>query len=325
VADAVVGLAERFTVLRLCALACLIVIGGTAPASAATATTLAGYSRGTPISAYRDAAVWSAYDDATERYTLTLKHGDTIRALPLLPREDEFDATVGRGAGGRVLVAYADCPTGGRCGVYGFDPERNVSSLLHASTRRGLLPQSPSVWGNRVVWVEARGERARRTVFAARTHGGRAEVLRRFAAGRSVRATALMGDALALDVGPTLHADGQIQVQRLDGTRRRVVGHTRSGESGQTFVGLSFVGRSLYWTRICRGDPCAGVAFRYRDGRFAHARVPRNLAGFAMASSGAYWVTTLLGICDPFQTGAQCQVQHAPLRFDPGRDPGDGP
>src|SRR5687767_3211593 len=77
----------------LCALACLIVIGGTAPASAAT-TTLAGYSRATPISAYGDAAVWSAYDDATERYTLTLKHGDTIRALPLPPREDEFDATV---------------------------------------------------------------------------------------------------------------------------------------------------------------------------------------------------------------------------------------
>lgn len=94
-------------------------------------------------SAYRDAAVWSAYDDATKRYTLTLKHGDAIRALPLPPREDEFDATVGRGAGGRVMVAYGDCPTGGRCGVYGFDPERNVSELLHASTRRGVLPESP--------------------------------------------------------------------------------------------------------------------------------------------------------------------------------------
>ena len=132
-----------------------------------------------------------------------------------------------------------------------------------------------------------------------------------------------MGDVLALDV--MLRGIEQIQLQRLDGTRRRVVGHTRTGENGQTIVGLSFVGRSLYWTRICKGDPCAGVAFRHRDGRFAHARVPRSLTGFAMTSSGAYWVTDQSGICDAFQTGAQCEVQQAPLRFRSGRDPGDGP
>jgi hypothetical protein len=307
-----------------CALGCLVALAGAAPASAATATTLAGYSRATPVSAYRDAAVWSAYDDATERYTLTLKHGDTIRGLPLPSRENEFDATVGRGAGGRVLVAYADCPTGGRCGVYGFDPERNVSSLLHASARRGVLPESPSVWGNRVVWVEARGERKPPTVFAARTPGGRPRVIRRFA-GRFVGATALMGDVLALRLG-LMDGNEQIQVQRLDGTRRRVVGHTRDGENDQRFAGLSFVGRSLYWARLCAGDPCHGVAFRYRDGRFAHARLPRFLVGFAMASSGAYWVTGYFGAyCDVLDADAQCQVQHAALRFQPGRDPGDGP
>ena len=307
-----------------CALACLVAFVGAAPASAATPTTLAGYSRATPVSAYGDAAVWSAYDDATERYSLTLKHGDAIRALPLPSRANEFDATVGRGAGGRVLVAYADCPTGGRCGVYGFDPERNASRLLHASTRRRVLPESPSVWGNRVVWVESGGEGGRRTVFAARTPGGRPKVIRRLAAGRSVDATALMGDLLALSIGQ--YHPAQIQVQRLDGTRRRVVGHTRSGENGQTFVGLSFVGRALYWMRICAGDPCAGVAFRYRDGRFAHARLARRLVGFAMASSGAYWVTGWWGaFCDVLEAGAQCQVQHAALRFEPGRDPGDGP
>ena len=132
-----------------------------------------------------------------------------------------------------------------------------------------------------------------------------------------------MGDVLALGVG--WYDPAQIQVQRLDGTRRRIVGHTRSGENGQTFVGLSFVGRR------CTGRAYAGATrapasrFATADGRFAHARVPRFLAGFAMASSGAYWVTDQSGICDAFQTGAQCQVQHAPLPFQPGRDPGDGP
>jgi hypothetical protein len=306
-----------------CALACLVAIVGAAPASAATTTTLAGYSRPTPISAYRDAAVWSAYDEASRRYMLTLKLGTTIRGLPVPAREHQFDATVGPGAGGRPLVAYGDCPPGGRCGVYGFDPMRNAGYLLHASTRRGALPASPSVWRNRVVWVEARGERGR-TVFTARTPGGRPKVLRRFA-GRSVRATALRDDVLALDVGPTLRADEQIQVQRLDGTRRRVVGHTNLGESGQSLVGLSFVGRSLFWTRICTGDPCDGIAFRYRDGRFAHARIPGDLAGFAMASSGAYWVTEQFGECDVLERGRQCQVQHTTLRFQPGRNPYDGP
>uniref|UniRef100_UPI00397C0E13 hypothetical protein n=1 Tax=Salmonella sp. SAL4433 TaxID=3159888 RepID=UPI00397C0E13 len=89
--------------------------------------------------------------------------------------------------------------------VYGFDPERNATSLQHASTRRGVLPESPSVLGNRVVWVEARGEPARRTVFAARTAAGRPKILRRFAAGRFVGETALMGEVLALDIGPTLY------------------------------------------------------------------------------------------------------------------------
>ena len=304
-----------------CVLGCLVALAGAAPASASTATTLAGYSRGTPVSAYRDAAVWSAFDDATERYTLTLKHGDTIRALPLPSRVNTFDATVGRGAGGRVLVAYADCPTGGRCGVYGFDPERNSSTLLHASTRRGVLPESPSVWGARVVWVEARGAL---TVYAARTPGGRPRVIRRFA-GRFVGATALMGDVLALGLG-LMDGKEQVQVQRLDGTRRRIVGHTRDGENDQRLVGLSFVGRSLYWSRLCAGDPCHGVAFRYRGGRFAHARLPSSLVGFAMASSGAYWVTGYFGAyCDVLDADAQCQIQHAALQFQPGRDPGDGP
>jgi hypothetical protein len=301
-----------------------VVLAGAAPPSGATTTTLAGYSRPTPVSAYGGAAVWSAFDDVSRKYTLTLKLGNTIRALPLPPREHEFDATVGRGAGGRPLVAYADCPPGGRCGVYGFDSERNASMLLHASTRRGVLPASPSVWGNRVVWIESGGERGRRTVFAARTPGGRPKVIRRLAAGRFVGATALRGNRLALSVGQSHPA--QIEVQRLDRTRRRVVGHTRSGENGQTFIGLSFVGRALYWMRICAGDPCAGVAFRYRDGRFAHARLARRLVGFAMASSGAYWVTGWWGaFCDVLETGAQCQVQHSALRFEPGRDPGDGP
>ena len=306
-----------------CGLGCLVALAGAAPASAQTTTTLAGYSRATPVSAHGDTAVWSAYDDAIGRYTLTLKHGDTIRALPLPSREEEFDATVGRGAGGRVLVAYADCPAGARCGVYGFDPERKVSRLLHASTRRGVLPESPSVWGRRVVWVEARGERKPPTVFAARTPGGRPRVIGR--AGRFVGATALRGDVLALDLG-LMDGNEQIQVQRLDGTRRRVVGHTRDGENDQRFVGLSFVGRSLYWTRICAGDPCRGTAFRYRDGRFAHARLPRFLVGFAMASSGAYWVTGYLSAyCDVLDADAQCLVQQPALTFEPGRDPGDGP
>ena len=93
-----------------CALACLVALAGAAPASAATATTLAGYSRATPISATATRRSGARTTTRPSEYTLTLKLGDTIRALPLPPREHEFDATVGRGAGGRLLVAYARLP-----------------------------------------------------------------------------------------------------------------------------------------------------------------------------------------------------------------------
>jgi hypothetical protein len=309
--------------MLLCAAGALAALA--APASAATK--LAGYAMPTGIGAYRDTVAWSAYDEATRRYALTVWEGGAPRALPVPPRKDEFDATVGRDADGRPIVVYGDCPAGGSCGVYGFDPQRNEARLLAASARRDVRPHAPSLWRSRVVWVEERARR-RHTVYVARAAGGGApKVVRRFN-GREVWATALLGRELALDVGPTERLEEQIQVQRLDGARRHVVGHTSTGEGGQTFVGLSFKGASLYWTRVCQGDPCArGTAFRYRHGRYAHATVPGDLAGFAVASSGTYWVTERFGYCGvPGEgEGETCDVEQASLRFRPGRDRHDGP
>jgi hypothetical protein len=310
----------------MCLVAALGALAVASAPAAAKPVKLASYAMPSAVSAYRDVAAWNAYDPATKRYTLTVRRAGTIAAVDFAPRKRPFDVAVGRGPDGAPLVVLAACPAG-HCGVYAVRPTDAQTHMLAASSP-GATPQSPSVWGRRVAWVEARRKPDRYAVYTASNPGER-RLVRRFPAQQYVGATALLGNELALDVGPRTDSDDErIVVQRLDGARRHTVGHTSIGEGGQTFVGLSFSGRSLYWARVCQGDTSGcptGIAYRYRDGAYAHAPVPSDLAGFAMTPSGAYWMTEQFGDCDAAGRGSTCDLEYGVPAFKPGHEAHDGP
>lgn len=302
--------------------AALTVAAAVVASPASAQTKLASFKQATPVGAYRDTIAFSAYDPASKTYTLNVRQGSgPIRSVPVAPRTDgPFDANVGRGPSGQPLVIYSACPAR-RCGIYGLDPQTNRTRLLaHRASRKGK-PFAVSVSGTRVAWAEGPG------IYAARV-GGTPRLVKPLKGRTQVGGTALLGHELALDVRPSGSDTEQIQVQTLGGKRRHVVGHTTTGEGGQSLVGLSFSGNALYWSRVCVEDPSGcghGIAYQYRNGHYAHARVPVDLAGFAMATSGAYWVTENSGECfDNEGADATCDLEQASLSFVPGHDPFDG-
>jgi hypothetical protein len=300
--------------------ACVMtLIAGAAAADAAT--TLATYTRSSAVSAYRDVVAWSAYDPVTRRFSLTVREDDTNRVLSVAPRKREFDAGVSRGPGGRPLIVFVRCDRG--CGIYGFDPRRDRERLL---VRRRASVRAPALWGRRLAWIE-RGEVVRSATIGGRLRTVPVPVSRRGA----VTDLALRAERLAVatwsPAGGSTGGREQAWLQRLDGSRRRLVDRFTSGEGGQTIVGLSFDGHALHYVKSCLGDPSGcgrRSAFRYRHGRHATADVPSTLAGFAVTGTTAYWMTTGVGgdCPDLASDGGEqptCLLRRARLRFVPAR------
>ena len=91
--------------------------------------------------------------------------------------------------------------------------------------------------------------------------------------------------------GPVCH-NGRIQLDSLAG-RSRLIANTTCGLDGQSFIGVSFDSRNLYFARFCQASPvsCAAGrfgAFRYslKAARYSIARFGLRLTGFSYDTGG---------------------------------------
>jgi hypothetical protein len=124
-------------------------------------TSIATVVRATGVSAYNGQLVWSTYDPATGKYSLTRWADGETSTVPVPPRAVPFDVDLGPGPTGATLATYSRCKVepsrvgpddlpyyqlGRSCDIFAFDfaagREYRVGG---ASTRRGS-EYLPTVW-----------------------------------------------------------------------------------------------------------------------------------------------------------------------------------
>jgi hypothetical protein len=261
-------------------------------------------SQPTPIRAYRDQAVFSTAPAGSKTFTLQLAGPAGVKPLAAEDRAP-LQADISRGPDGKPAIVVAQTRA-----IYTLDPQTGSRRRIHTTHD---VARSPVIWGDRIAWIEGRdrvysavlGQKAKRVPTPRGT----------------ISEIDLLGGRLALSLnsGSSL-GDAQVWLQRLDGSRRRLVRKVSSGEADRSFVGLSFDGGALYFAQVCSGDPSGcpghGIAYRYASGKPATASVPLDLGGFAQAAGASYWVTQNYGSCvDAKGEDAPCVIDRAQLEF----------
>jgi hypothetical protein len=154
--------------------------------AAPSATVLDTVTRATPVAAYGGLAVWSAYDPATNRYTLRAFRDGQATTLPVAARRAPFDADVGPGAGGRPVVVYSRCrsdairiePFDGLpewseargCDVHRLDPVSGSDRVLKAASSKVRSEFLPAIWGSRLAYFAVAEPRHGRRGLVARLY-----------------------------------------------------------------------------------------------------------------------------------------------------------
>jgi hypothetical protein len=275
--------------------------------------------RPSPISGWRNVAVWSAFDDAVGAYRLMIADGDAVGPLPVEPSPVPFDADVGPDSSGDPAIVYSRCryapsPPEERsiaaCDlfIFGLRDDRGERPISNANSAGSEF--NPTLWRGEVAWVRTYegnpdepfvytrqlvAPRERRSERASGVPHKPTGVVR-------VEELELYGRNLALDAtsNPNDSGGGTANELRLfdlhDDTSRRVA-RVEGALSGRDYVGVSMDAGRVAWHLTCRGDPAGcvdeGGAFRHRISTDDVERVrdATELAGFAWTLGGSYRVT----------------------------------
>ena len=145
---------------------------GAQPARAAWPEVLASEVRLTGVTTYDGRVVWSSFDPASGRYFLMSWSEGRSERLPVRPRAVPFDADLGPGPDGSVNVVYSRCAQeppgadrsellppyarGERCRLwrYSFAARQERRIRRTANVASEFLP---SIWGDRVAFVDRTG------------------------------------------------------------------------------------------------------------------------------------------------------------------------
>lgn len=295
---------------------------GSPPPPSLEPATLAQLARPSPISAWRDIAVWSAYDDSVGAYRLMVADGDAVGPLPVEPSPVPFDADVGPNSAGDPAVVYSRC---------GGMPEAALSPPPEPSTDRATLDCdlfilslrgdrgerpirnansagsefNPTLWRGDVAWARTYAGSAGEPVVYTRPlvapHGRRSQRTPGLPEGTEgdvrVQDLELYGRRLAVD---SIHGDvdglhvNELRLADLRDRSSRRVARATGGLGGRDYVGVSLDAGRLAWYLTIGGDPVtAGGAFRHRisTGNVERVRDVTELAGFAWTLGGSYRVT----------------------------------
>jgi hypothetical protein len=324
-----------------------------APATANADRVLTVVERPTPIRAWGGVGAFSVYDSIAGVYRLAIAGPAGPPALAAVaPRTVPFDADVGPDLAMRATIVYSRCErerTRLDCDIYRYSVEDGVESKIAGTDSDAASEFAPSIWRGQVAFVrsiDARPTAAQR-IYVRSLAAPRARPSRRLSliapdkrcaaraiCGAAVEEIELYGKRLAANVtygtGPFGGICGlkEIQVQTI-GRRARRLASQICGLSGQSYVGPSFVGGSLYWARYCGGDPAGCTpsnagAYRYglRTRAYALAGFERDLSGFSYLGKGqALEVRVTVngsGACGnpPIDAAGDCEIARVDgLRF----------
>jgi hypothetical protein len=270
-----------------------VVLGsGIQTASASAEIPIATTKQPTSIRSWAGVAAFSLYDEASNTYRLAVsRHQGPPELVAVAPQGVAFDLDVGPDRAGSPAIVYSRCATTGLrprgCDLFLFSLTTGNESKLAAASSSHASEYAPTIWGSRIAWARV-SDTARRPIPRIYTRSLRAppsRPARRLPGipsrlcgkdGCVVNELDLRRRRLAVNggyPGPVCN-NGQIRLDTLGGRSTRIA-NTTCGLNGQSFVGVSFDTRNLYFARFCVADPACGRtgAFRYslRNGRYSLA------------------------------------------------------
>jgi hypothetical protein len=323
--------------LSLLALAALV-----PGAAQARDTTVATVERPSEVRELDGIVVYSAFDPAIDAYRLTVRDAEGVRALPVAPSAEPFEADIGTNSSGDPQVVFSvdvGPVAGGQAGgrdlfVMALDegaarPVRNantdqdeVSPTIDdgriAFTRvypqdEGTGDDKPIVYTKRLV---APRERPSTRLSGVPTSRGGSTTQERVVLELELEAGRL-GQVVRFTCGSVECSDFTYEVRQVELEERssRRVATLRAGINGQFFVGLSFAEGYLAWYETSNlGNGSAG-AYRYRPGRaYRFAEGPPFLSGFAWTGEGTWQARASYGqLQDDCDDGRTTTVEQCTL------------
>ncbi len=293
-----------------------------APATAHADEIVADLPRDTPISAYGGLVAWSGYDEATTRYRLVIRRGDTNAVQPIAGSPQAFDVSLGPDRRGRVVALYTRCRTPAstrkratRCDIYRYDVRSQREHKLRSVSSPTFDEAHPAQWRDRLTFVR----RARTYVKDGYDHTpdphskskqrvrldcdipyvktlSSRRASRRLDRGQCGVTTAMtiLGARIVQvsdeDQGGA-GSEAQVRLLRAGGGRARLLAREGGGEGGYSpYASPSLSATAVFLTRTGNRQPMNFVRINLRSGRRSEVDPHLPLGGsVARDEHGTFW------------------------------------
>jgi hypothetical protein len=122
-------------------------------APAAADQPIAEIGRESPVAAYGGWEAWSAFDEASGGYALTLRDPQgAVKAASLAPSDQSWDVSLGPDARGQVVAVYRSCGPDG-CGVRRLNVATGRDQALRSVSSPSYDEATPAIWRSTVVFT----------------------------------------------------------------------------------------------------------------------------------------------------------------------------
>jgi hypothetical protein len=294
-----------------------------APASADQA--IAEIGRESPVAAYSGWQAWSSFDEASNRYTLTLRDpSGAVKSAPLAPSTTPWDVSLGPDAAGNVVAVYRSCGADG-CDVRRLNVATGRDQALRSVSSPRYDEATPAIWRSTVVFTRRIGRCDVPYVKDLRSSKPSRRLLKSRCLTTPAGQAAIRGSRIVISSTDLSHADSndaglKISELRLYSSRAsgsEVIDRATFGEESNLFGQVALDARFAYTLHYGVHPAAAFVRVPLAGGAPQEVRTFREVTGaFAKPSANGSLYVERQGFeeeagCDGF-TDLPCRVVYAP-------------
>jgi hypothetical protein len=304
------------------ALAALAVIPA---APAAADQPIAEIGRESPVAAYGGWEAWSAFDEASGSYALTLRDPrGAVKAAPLAPSDQPWDVSLGPDGRGDVVAVYRSCGEDG-CDVRRLNVATGRDQALRSVSSPSYDEATPAIWRSTVVFTRHVGRCDVPYVKDLSSSKPSRRLLRKKCLTTPAGNAAIRASRIVISSMDLSHADSHGAGRKTSELRQyssresgsKVIDQVTFGEESNLFGQVALDGRYAYTLHYGLHPANAFVRVPLTGGAPQEVRTFREVTGaFAKPSANGSLYVERQGFeeeagCDGF-TDVPCRIVYAP-------------
>jgi hypothetical protein len=293
-------------------------------APAAADQPIAEIGRESPVAAYGGWEAWSAFDEASGSYALTLRDPQgAVKPAPLAPSDQPWDVSLGPDARGDVVAVYRSCDEDG-CDVRRLNVATGRDQALRSVSSPSYDEATPAIWRSTVVFTRHVGRCDVPYVKDLRSSKPSRRLLKSKCLTTPAGQAAIRGSRIVISSMDLSHADSngagrktsELRAYSSRAAGSRVIDQQTFGEESNLFGQVALDARYAYTVHYGLHPATAFVRVAFSGGAPQEVRALRELTGaFAKPSAnGSIYVERQGGEeagCDGF-TDVPCRLVEAP-------------